>query len=166
MKRMNVVVAGLVAGISLAVAAFVHAQPFGGMGHGFGPGMSLGPGQGSMAGVDPTGIIDSRLADLKTLLKITTTQEAAWEAFVNAAKQQAAGMQAMRAQMLAGTGTAPERMGQRASAMQQRAQAMATTTGAFDALYAVLTPEQKTVADQHFGMMGHRGMMRFGPRAG
>ncbi len=27
---------------------------------------------------------------------------------------------------------------------------------ALDALYAVLTPEQKTIADQHFGTMGPR----------
>ena len=38
-------------------------------------------------------------------------------------------------------------------------------TNAFGALYAVLTPEQKAIADQNVGMMGHRGM-GFGPRAG
>jgi hypothetical protein len=38
-------------------------------------------------------------------------------------------------------------------------------TGAFGALYAVLSPEQKTIADQNFGMMGHRGM-RHGRTAG
>jgi len=73
-------------------------------------------------------------------------------------------MQAMRAQMQQDTGTAPERMAQRTTAMQQRAAGMATMTNAFEALYAVLTPEQKAIADQNGGMMGHRGM-RFGPRA-
>ena len=67
-------------------------------------------------------------------------------------------MQAMRAQMQQDTGTAPERMAQRATAMQQRAAGMATMTNAFGALYAVLTPEQKAIADQNVGMMGHRGM--------
>jgi len=43
---------------------------------------------------------------------------------------------------------------------------MATMTNAFGALYAVLTPEQKAIADQNIGMMGHRGMRGFGPRAG
>ena len=81
------------------------------------------------------------------------------------AQQQAASMQAMRAQMQEGAGTAPERMGQRATAMQQRAAGMATMTNAFNALYAVLTPEQKAIADQNVGMMGGRGM-RHGPRAG
>jgi hypothetical protein len=42
---------------------------------------------------------------------------------------------------------------------------MSTMSNAFSTLYAALTPEQKTIADQHFGMMGHRGM-RHGPRAG
>ncbi len=49
--------------------------------------------------------------------------------------------------------------------MQQRAAGMATMTNAFNALYAVLTPEQKAIADQNVGMMGGRGM-RHGPRAG
>ena len=74
-------------------------------------------------------------------------------------------MQAMHAQMQEGAGTAPERMAQHTAAMQQRAAGMATMTNAFSALYAVLTPEQKAIADQNVGMMGHRGM-RFGPRAG
>ena len=63
-------------------------------------------------------------------------------------------MQAMRAQMQQDAGTAPERMAQRATAMQQRAAGMATMTNAFGALYAVLTPEQKAIADQNVGMMG------------
>ncbi len=158
MKRIHAVVAGAVAGLALAVAAVTYAQPFGGMGPGHGPGigMGMGPGHGLMAGVDPATVIDSRLSDLKALLKITATQETEWQAFTT---------QAMRAQMQQGTGTAPERMGQHATAMQQRAQAMATMTNAFNALYAVLTPEQKTIADQHFGMMGPHAM-RFGARAG
>ncbi len=165
MKRIHTVVAGIAAALALAVAAGTYAQPFGGMGSGYGPGMGMGPGHGPMAGVDPAAMIDSRLADMKTQLKITATQESAWQAFTTAARQQATDMQAIRGQMQQGAGTAPERMGQRATAMQQRSQAMATMTNAFNALYAVLTPEQKTVADQHFGTMGSRAM-RFGPRAG
>ena len=164
MNRTHIAVAGLVAGAALAVAAVTHAQPFGGMGKGFGPGMGMGPGHGPMAGVDPSAMVESHLNDLKAQLKITTTQETAWQAFTAAAKQQAAGMQAMRAQMQQDTGTAPERMAQRTTAMQQRAAGMATMTTAFSALYAVLTPEQKAIADQNVGMMGHREM-RFGPRA-
>ncbi len=165
MNRTRTVVTGVVAGIALAVAAATYAQPFGGMGPGFGHGMGMGPGHGPMAGVDPAVRVDYRLSDMKAQLKITSAQEAAWQAFTAAAKEQAAGMQALRAQMQASTGTAPERMAQRTTAMQQRGAAMATMTNAFNALYAVLTPEQKAIADQNFGMMGRRGM-RFGPRAG
>jgi hypothetical protein len=110
-----------------------------------------------MAGIDPAAMADARLSDLKAQLKITATQEAAWQTFAAQAKQQAASMQAMRAQMLQGTGTAPERMAQHTGAMQQRAADMATMTNAFGALYAVLTPEQKAIADQSCGMMGQRG---------
>ena len=165
MKRIQSVVVGLVAGAALAVAAVTNAQPFGGMGPGYAHGMGMGPGRGPMANVDPTTFVTSRLADLKTELKITTDQDAAWQAFADAAKQQATGIQAIRAQMLTDSGTAAERMALRASAMQQRAEGMTTMSKAFSALYAVLTPEQKTIADQHFGTFGPRGR-HFGPRAG
>ena len=179
MKRTHTLMAGVVAGVSLAIAAATFAQPYGGMGQGYGPGMGqgyspgmgMGPGHGPraghgpMAGVDHAAMAESRLADLKAQLKISSAQETAWQTFAAQAKEQAASRQAMRARMQDGTGTAPERMEQRATAMQQRAAAMPTMTKAFNALYAVLTPEQKTIADQNVGMMGHRGM-RHGPRAG
>ncbi len=81
MKSNRTLSAGIVAGVSLAVAAFAYAQPFAGIDPRFGGGMGMGPGHGPMAGVDPTTVIDSRLSDLKAQLKITTTQEAAWQAF-------------------------------------------------------------------------------------
>ena len=171
MKRTHTLIAGLVAGVSLALAAVTFAQPYGGMGQGYGPGMGMGPGHGPMAGHgrlaggDPAAMADARLSDLKAQLKIVSAQEAAWQTFAAQAKERAASRQAMRARMQDGTGTAPERMEQRATAMQQRAAGMATMTTAFNALYAVLTPEQKAIADQSVGMMGHRGMHR-GPRAG
>jgi hypothetical protein len=111
-----------------------------------------------MAGVDPATMVDSHLANMKTQLKITTDQESAWQTFATVAKQQAAGMQALHTQMRDTTSTAPDRMALHAQAMQQRAAGMATMSDAFKALYAVLTPEQKAIADQNFGMVGHRGM--------
>ena len=166
MKTNRTLIAGVVAGIALAVAAVTYAQPYGGMGHGFGPGMGMGFGHGPMAGFDPAAMADAHLTDMKAQLKITTPQEAAWQAFAVQAKQVAASMQAQRAQLQEGTGTAPERMGQQTAAMQQRAAAMATMTNAFGALYAALSPEQKAIADQNVGMLGHRGMRGYGPRAG
>ena len=38
MKRTHSLIAGVVAGVALAVAAATYAQPFGGMGQGYGPG--------------------------------------------------------------------------------------------------------------------------------
>jgi Spy/CpxP family protein refolding chaperone len=165
MKSTRTLIAGAVAGVALAVAAVTYAQPYGGGGHGFGPGMGMGPGHGAMANVDPAEMAETRLADLKAQLKINTSQEAAWQAFAAQAKAQAGGMRALRDQMQDGTGTAPERMAQRAAAMQQRADRMATMATAFGALYGVLTPEQKAIADQNVGMMGHRGK-GFGRPAG
>jgi Spy/CpxP family protein refolding chaperone len=169
MKSTLTLMAGIVAGVSLTVAAAAFAQPFGNMGHGPGPGFGMGPGmgmgRGPMSAVDPTAVVESRLADLKAQLKITAAQESAWQAYTAEARKRATEMQAMRAQMQQDAGTAPERMAHRAAAMQQRGTSMTAMSNAFAALYAVLTPEQKAIADQPGGMMGHRGM-RFGPRAG
>ena len=165
MKRTRTLVAGVVAGLALAVAAGTYAQPFGGMGQGQGPGMGMGHGHGPMAGVDPAARVESHLSDLKAQLKITPAQETAWQAYAAQAKQQAASMQATRAQKQDAAVSAPERMAQHAAAMQQRAAGMTAMTTAFSALYAVLTPEQKAIADQNVGMMGHRGK-HFGRHAG
>jgi Spy/CpxP family protein refolding chaperone len=165
MKKIHAIVAGLVGGASLAVAAVTYAQPSAGMGPCAGHASGMGPGHGAMAGVDPATMIDSHLGDLKAQLKITTAQEAAWQTFTTTAKQQATGMQAMHTQMQQGTGTAPERMAQRTAAMQQRVDSMATMTNALKDLYAALTPEQRIIADQHFSMMGSGGMP-LGPHSG
>ena len=164
MKSTRTLIASAVAGVALAFAAGVFAQPYGGMGGGFGPGMGMGPGHGRMAGADHSAMVEYRLSSMKTLLKITAAQESAWQAFADQVKQQAASMDAIRTQMQQNSGTAPDRMAQHAAVMQQRAAAMTSQLTAFNALYAVLTPEQKTIADQNFGMMGGRGM-GFGPRA-
>ncbi|MBP8297988.1 MAG: Spy/CpxP family protein refolding chaperone [Burkholderiales bacterium] len=171
MKKIHTVLAAAVAALSIAAATATFAQPSGGPGYGpgagagMGMGMGMGHRHGPMAGADPSVRVESRLADMKTLLQITAAQESAWQAFTAAARQQAAGMQSMRAQMQQNAGTAPERMAQRSAMMQQRSATMATMSTAFGALYAVLTPAQQAVADQHGGMMSQRGM-RHGPRGG
>ena len=176
MKRTHALIAGLVAGASLAFGAATFAQPQGGgMGYGPGPGAGMGHGmgygQGQMAGKGPGAGVDraaraeSHLAAMKSKLQITSAQEAAWQAFATKAKEQATAMQAFHAQMQGSTANAAERMTQRTAAMQQRAVLMTAKTDAFVALYAVLTPEQKAVADQSFGQMGGRGKHR-GGRAG
>lgn len=172
MKRTHALIAGLVAGASLAISAATYAQPYGG-GMGYGPGAGMGYGHGPMAGqgpgagVDRAARVESHLAAMKAQLQITPAQEAAWQAFATKAKEQAAAMQAFHAQMQTQTGTtnAAERMAQHTAAMQQRAVLMTAKTDAFVALYATLSPEQKAIADQSFGPMGGRGK-HHGRRAG
>lgn len=172
MKSSHTLIAGVIGGVALVLAVATYAQPYGGMGPGFGPHMGMGgpgsamgarPGMGPMGGGDPAAMMESRLGYLKAQLKITTAQESAWQAFADQAKQQAAGMQAFHAQMQADGTTAPQRMALHTAVMQQRAAAMTAMSTSFNQLYAVLTPEQKVIADQNFGMMGPRGM-RFGQR--
>ena len=151
MKRTHTLIIGIAAAVALAVGATAYAQPTDG-------GMGMGPGHASHAGMDPSAMLASHLTSLKGQLNITTAQEAAWQAFVAQAEQQVASMRALHSQAQASTLTAPERMAQHAVAMQQGADGMAAMTNAFGALYAVLTPEQKAIADQNAGKMGHHGV--------
>jgi len=119
--------------------------------------MGMCTGHTSHAGLDASTVLESHLTALKAQLKITSAQEAAWQSYAAQVQQQVATMHAFHSQTQAGTGTAPERMAQHAAAMQQGADGMAAVTNAFNALYAVLTPEQKAIADQNAGLMGHAG---------
>ena len=158
--------------------------PYGGPGAGrgaMGPGMmgqgpgagrgAMGPGmmgQGPGAGrggmwSNPAAAIEGHLAALKVELKITPDQDTAWQAFTTKARQQAETMPAQRtqmfAQMQATDQSAPDRLAQRTEFAKQRIASMETMTAAVTDLYAVLTPEQKTLADQHLarGPMGGGG---------
>lgn len=132
---------------------------YGAMGHGpmgYGP---MGRGMGPQAYGNPAAVADSRLAGLKSELKITAAQESAWKAFADQAKQQAEAMQKLMSSAEGSAqATAPERLEQRNQIMKKRQEQMEKGTAAFKDLYAALSPEQKTLADQHFGMMGGRGM--------
>ena len=191
MKNSRKIIAGLLVAAGLATAgAIAYAQTGGygpgwgghhydmtgpgmmggGRGHGgFGPGMmgggrghgGFGPGMAG-AGAGPAAHIDGRLAYWKAELKITPAQESAWQAYAKQAKQQAESMQTMRTQAQTTTAqSAPERLSQRAEFAKQRAAGMGAISTALKDLYAALTPEQKTIADQYFGG-GH--MSRFSPR--
>jgi len=154
------------------------AQGAGPMGGGYGPGMmgggprgGYGPGMmgggprggfgPGMAQGNPAANSAARLAFLQTELKITADQESAWQAYAKQVKAQAESMQALRTQAAAAAQTAPERLNQRAAFAKQRAANMESMSVALNDLYAVLTPEQKAIADQHFG--GGR-MAQGGPR--
>ena len=169
MNRATKIAIGVGTALTLGLAAaVVSAHPHGygpgyGMGMGYGPGPGMGRGMGPQGYGNPAAMADARLAYLKSELKITSGQEAAWKAFADNAKQQAEAMQALRATVQGSTqAAAPERMEQRNKIMKQRQEQMEKSTAAFKDLYAALTPEQKALADQRFGGgpgfgPGHRG---------
>jgi Spy/CpxP family protein refolding chaperone len=174
MKRSTRIIASAVALGALTVAGVSLAHPPGygpgsgygmgyGMGPGAGPGMGwgMGPGGGWMAGTDGGALVAGRLTALKSELKITADQEAAWSAFAEQAQQQVAAMQALRdqmhSQMLNGqAGPGGQDFAATRDAMFKLRQAGAEARAAqLKNLYAVLTPEQKTLADrQLFGGYG------------
>ncbi|OIP09261.1 MAG: hypothetical protein COW56_06240 [Rhodocyclales bacterium CG17_big_fil_post_rev_8_21_14_2_50_68_7] len=168
MKRSYQILATLAAASSLALAAAVYAQP-----GGWGGAMPMGPmmgaqgpagpmmmgGPGKHAAHDP----EAHLRELKAELKINAEQEGAWQAFATQANAQAATMKAMFESMRQAAGPAPERMESRVAMMKTRVAGMEAMSAALKDLYAVLTPEQKAIADQRFGHMRGRG---YAPRRG
>jgi periplasmic protein CpxP/Spy len=149
--------------VGLATVAALGAAAGAVQAHGASSGASHGRGHSA----DPAAA-EQRLARLKTDLKITAAQEAAWNAYAEQIKQHAGEMQALHGTMHDGTSgntrpSAPERaerQAQFAKKQQEHLERLAVLT---KDLYAVLTPEQKTLADQRLGggrriaMDGHGG---------
>ena len=148
------------------------AGPGYGMGygmHGYGPGYGqhgggMGPGWGMGGdGMGPRGMFNAypataeeRLAGLKSDLGVTAEQEPAWQAFVESVKARDASRQAWFAQMREARtqGSLPDRLALRDAMMKQHQAENEATTSALKELYAVLTPEQKVIADQRIGGFG------------
>ena len=174
MKRTMELAIGLGAAASLGLAAAAFAHPGygpgagwgGGPGYGMGGGMGMGYGMGPgmRGGYGPGGYgmgfqgSEDGLAAQKSALKITAAQEKAWEEYASVAKKHFDARLAHREAMYnAAPANAAERQELQAAFMKQRVEQMEAMNGAFKKLYAVLTPEQRTVLDQRAG---------FGPRAG
>ncbi|HZN24159.1 MAG TPA: Spy/CpxP family protein refolding chaperone [Burkholderiales bacterium] len=173
----------------MAASAGAYAQAFGpcggpgfgsghgaGYGPGFGPGMGgpragYGPGPGAAWGgprgagpaAGPVANSELRLAYLKNELKLTAGQDAAWSAYESAVKAQAASMLAHRNAMFTADQTT-DRAALHAAHLNQRAAELEALSTALNNLYAVLTPEQKTIAEANMGgrffAMGPRGWGR------
>lgn len=174
MKTTTKIVAGTIAALSLATASavFAHQGMGPGMGMGAGPGMGMGSGmghgmRGGMHGPESAAVTAARLSDLKAELKITPTQDNAWQAYATVVQQQAAARESMRTQMQAQmqaqmqekSAAAPVDRSARHEAMsQQREQHFAARSAAVKDLYAVLTPEQKALAEQRLSAMPGHGM--------
>ena len=171
-----VMATALILGLGVAT---VRAQPYGmgwdsgygmhgyGSGSGYGPGYGMGPGMmggyGPGYGMGPQamfngypGANDERLTGLKAELGITAKQEAAWQAFVKSANQRDASREAWFAKMreARSAGSLPEMLAQRDEMFKQQQAESQATTAALKNLYAALTPEQRTIADQRFGGFG------------
>jgi LTXXQ motif family protein len=125
--------------------------PRGGYGPQMGPG-AMGPRGGFGPGVNAESNAEARLAYLKTELKITADQEAAWQAYGASMKQQATQMQAFRTAMFS-TQTAQERVALHAEHAKQRAAGFEALDKSLRDLYAVLTADQKATADLYLGRM-------------
>ena len=117
-----------------------------------GPGM-----QGMMMGSGP--MMEGGLAYQKAELGITEDQTAAWDNYVAAVKARGTAMQSMHADMMQAmqTGSAMARMDAHIKAMESMVESLKALKPSTEALYAVLTDEQKKKADQLLG--GGCGMM-------
>lgn len=107
---------------------------------------------------DPVARAQDHLARLKAELKITPAQDKAWQGFAAQVSQQAETMKKRFAQRpdpkAEAQMHAPERMAQQLAQMQERLKDMQALRDRVADLYAVLTPAQQTLADQHFARMG------------
>ena len=172
MKPTTTFAAVVLAALSFAAANTVFAHPGMGMGAGMGPGMGQGMGQHagpgmrhSMGGPETAAVAQARLAALKAELKITAAQESAWSAYAGVVQQQAEQREATRTQMQTKMHdpklSDAERTAMRESMMKAREQHLAARTAAIKDLQAVLTPEQRAIADSKLQpMRGHRMAMR------
>jgi hypothetical protein len=142
----------VVAGLMAAAGSVALAQPGGMMGH-----------EGMKSHRDPAKMEKMHamhLADMKTKLKITAPQEAAWTAFTTSMKP-APGMMAQRpdrAEM--DKLTTPERIDKMKAMRTQRMADMNAQTDKRDeaakSLYAALSPEQRKTFDAEHRRMGGR----------
>ncbi len=103
------------------------------------------------------------LAALKAELKITDGQAKAWDDFAAAVTAAAKAMTEQRKAMMekAGTATLPQRLDLHEAMLASHLEQLRKTKAAASALYAVLSDDQKRVADKSaLGMGMMRGPMR------
>ena len=124
-----------------------------------------GQSHGQRAQRSPTDRVEARLAYLKTALKITSEQEAQWNAFADVRRKQARDaterMEKFRSQRAEGQKatrpTAIERMERRQAMMAVASTRLSETLAAAKPLYAALSPEQQKVADELLAPRGRGG---------
>jgi hypothetical protein len=111
--------------------------------------MMMGQGGMPMMGA-MAGHVEGRLAFLKTELKITDAQLPLWNAFAQAARENAKAMEEMMQGGMMGmsqSGTLPDRLALREKMMAAHLEALRKLKTSVDPLYAALSDEQKKTAD-------------------
>lgn len=159
----------IVATLAAAGAALAHPGGMGyGPGQGMGPGvMGPGMGMGRMQGPQTAAAVVTRLGETKAALKITAEQDAAWAAYAAVVTRQADSRANMHTQMQGKMhdpkATVPDRAAWQETMAKFRLEMQTGRAAALKDLYAVLTPEQKALADQNLpgvrgpGMVGAMG---------
>lgn len=142
----------LVAGLLAGASALAQAQP----GR---PPFAAADGADHPAPAERRQRIERGLAELKTRLAIQPTQEAAWTAWVQAMLPPAQRPQHPTREQLAQL-TTPERLDYMQAMQAERAAAMNRRADATRALYAQLTPQQRSIFDAESAARMH------GPRFG
>jgi hypothetical protein len=124
---------------------------------GFRCGMRQGMGHGAMMHSVP--MMEGRLAYIKADLEITDAQLAAWNAYADAVRSRHGTMESMQADMMKAkeSGNALERMDAHIKAMESMVDGLKALKPVTEALYTVLSDEQKKKADQL--LVGGCGMM-------
>ena len=124
------------------------------MGSGSGMPMMGGPGHMGMMGMADH--VEGRIAFLKVELNIAEAQMTQWNAFADALRENARRMSGMPAMMMQGgmmsrdgaSVSAPDRLDRMEKMLTTMLETVKATRTALSPLYAVLTEEQKKVADQ------------------
>ncbi len=104
-------------------------------------------------------MMEARLAYIKADLEITDAQMAAWETYVGAVRARHTAMESAREAMMKSmkSGNAMERMDARIQATEVKLESLKALQPATEALYGVMTDDQKMKADKLLG--GGCGMM-------
>lgn len=167
MKRSHKIVAGLIIAGTLSGVAL--AQGRGGCDGMGSMGMmgQAGPmGRHVAMKFDPAQRAERHLEMMKAVIRPTPAQEPLWQAYAEKMQAQVSkGWQAMQNQPANAKLTAPERMAQMQSILEERLAAMKSVHESFSRLYAALTPEQQQATDLFAARMGRGGMagMQRGP---
>jgi hypothetical protein len=126
-----------------------------------------GCGMGGMAMIDH---VEGWIAFLRTELKITDAQNAAWNAFADALRTNAKSLGEIRASMMPQQGAAPQTLVDRLTLQEKwlaaRLEGTRAIKSALSNLVASFSDEQKKAADEllapHMGMMAMMAAMRSG----